>query len=202
MRSTGGWGSGTITFFGGGKAAMALGGRWWLCTLRKYEGLRLGAVECPHGPIRMFRAYGRTSLINKNSPRREHALAFLKYLASRDFSELINHQADALAPVKKYCYTDKYLHDPEFPDEDFNAVWRDVMNYSVPDEISPFVNGNVAGRIINKQLDLVKSGQKDAKAAMTDAARLINKEIDKTLDRVPSLRKRYDELIARSNRGE
>ena len=202
MRSTGGWGSGTITFFGGGKAAMALGGRWWLCTLRKYEGLRLGAVECPHGPIRMFRAYGRTSLINQNSPRREHALAFLKYLASRDFSELINHQADALAPVKEFCYTDKYLHDPEFPDEDFNAVWRDVVNYSVPDEISPFVNGNVAGRIMNKQLDLVKSGQKDAKAAMTDAARLINKEIDKTLDRVPSLRKRYDDLVAKGNAEE
>jgi multiple sugar transport system substrate-binding protein len=197
MRSTGGWGSGTISFFGGGKAAMALGGRWWLCTLRKYEGLRLGAVECPHARYRLGRAYGRSSLINKNSPRREQALAFLKYLASREFSELINHQADALAPVKRFCYTETYLHDPEFPDEGFNAMWRDVMQYGVPDEVSPFVNGNVAGRIINKQLDLVKGGQKDAQAAMTDAARLINEAIAKTVERDPSLRERYNKLVAK-----
>ena len=62
--------------------------------------------------------------------------------------------------------------------------------------MSPFVNGNVAGRILNKQLDLVKSNEKKAAAAMRDAARLINAEIQKTLDRVPSLRKRYQELVA------
>ena len=197
MRSQGGWGSGTISFFGSGKAAMALGGRWWLCTLRDYEGLRLGAVESPHGPHRRFWAYGRTSLINRNGPRREHALAFLKYLAGREFSELINHQADALAPVIRHCYTDRYLHDPEFPAEDFNAMWRDVMRFGRPSEISPFVNGNVASRIFNKQLDLVKSDQKPAAAAMRDAARLINAEIQDTLERDPSLRERYDALTAR-----
>ena len=197
MRSQGGWGSGTITFFGGGKSAMALGGRWWLCTLRKYKNLRLGAVECPHGPRRLFRAYGRTSLINQNGPRREQALAFLKYLASKQFSELINHQADALAPVIRHCYTDQYLHDPDFPSEDFNAVWRDVVEYSVPDEISPFVNGNVAGRIINKQLDLVKGRQKSGEAAMKEAARLINEAIQETLERDPTLRERYDALVAK-----
>jgi len=196
MRSQGGWGSGTITFFGSGRAAMALGGRWWLCTLRNYEGLRLGAVECPHGPLRRFWAYGRSSLINKNSPRREQALTFLKYLASRDFSELINHQADALAPVIRYCYTDWYLHDPEFPSEDFNAMWRDVMRLGRPSEISPFINGNVAGRIINKQLDLVKSNQKSAAAAMRQAARLIHEEMRKTLERDPTLRERYDRLTS------
>ena len=199
MSTAGGWGSGTITFFGAGKSAMALGGRWWLCTLRKYEGLRLGAVECPHGPHRRFWAYGRTSLINKSGPRREQALAFLKYLASRDFSELINHQADALAPVKRFCYTDLYLHDPEFPNEDFNATWRDVVQFSLPSEISPFVNGNVAGRIINRQLDLVKNNQKSGAQAMKAAARQINEEIHKTLERDPSLRKRYEELTAKGN---
>jgi len=45
MATQGGWGSGTITLFSGGKAAMAIGGRWWLCTLRDNKNLRLGAVE-------------------------------------------------------------------------------------------------------------------------------------------------------------
>ena len=197
IATAGGWGSGTITFFGGGKAAMALGGRWWLCTLRKYEGLRLGAVECPHGPKRLFRGYGRSTLVNKNSPRREHALAFLKYLAGKDYNELINHQADALAPVTSYCDRDLYLHDPEFPGEDFNDVWRDIMQYGIPDEDSPFVNGNVAGRIIGKQLDLVRNNTKPATDAMRTAARQINEEIQKTLDRDPALRARYEELTKR-----
>ncbi|MFP4057324.1 MAG: ABC transporter substrate-binding protein [Candidatus Brocadiia bacterium] len=190
----GGWGSGDIKFLGAGKTAMALGGRWWLCNLRKYEGLRLGAVESPHGPYRTYRGYGRSTLINKNSPRRAEALAFLKYLASREFSELINHQADALAPVKRYCYTEQYLHDPDFPNEDFNAMWRDVMQFGVPDRDSPFINGNAAGRIITKQLDLVKANEKPAADAMETAAREINEEIHKTLRRNPSLRRRYEEL--------
>jgi len=196
----GGWGSQDIKFFGAAKTAMALGGRWWLCSLRRYEGLRPGAVECPHGPRRIFRGYGRSTLVNRNSPRREHALTFLRYLASREFGELINHQADALAPVIRHCYTEKYLHDPDFPNEDFNAMWRDVMRYGVPDETSPFVNGNVAGRIIGRQLDLVKSNQKSAAEAMRAAAREINEEVHKTLERDPSLRERYDALIPKASR--
>jgi len=194
MSTQGGWGSGTITLFGAKKAAMALGGRWWLCTLRKYEGLRLGAAESPHGRYRVFRGYGRASLINRNSPQRREALEFLKYMAGREYNELINHQADALAPVIPYSHTDKYLHDPQYPDEDFNDVWRDVMEYGVPDEVSPFVNGNVVSRIMNKQLDLVKNDQKTAAAAMKTAASEINEEIQKALERDPSLQKRYREI--------
>ncbi len=195
MATQGGWGSGTITFFGAGKGAMALGGRWWLCTLRSYKGLRLGAVESPHGPRRVFRGYGRATLINAHSPRRRHALEFLKYEAGKEYNELINHQADALAPVIRFSYTPLYLHDPAFPEEDFNAVWRDTMKFAVPDQINPFINGQVASRILNKQLDLVKNDQKSAADALKTAARQINEEIQKTLERDPSLRARYERLM-------
>jgi len=200
MATQGGWGTGTITFFGGHKAAMALGGRWWLCTLRDYKKLRLGAVEAPHGPYRVFRGYGRATLVNRNSPHRTEALAFLKYMAGKEYNDLINHQADALAPVIRYCYTPEYLHDTDYPDEDFNAVWRDVMTVAPPDQVSPFVNGNVASRILNKQLDLVKNGQKSGEEAMKTAAREINKEIQKTLELDPSLRAKYHELTSKGSR--
>jgi multiple sugar transport system substrate-binding protein len=196
MATQGGWGTGTITFFGAGKGAMALGGRWWLCSLRDYRGLRLGAVECPHGPYRVFRGYGRATLINSKSPRRWQALDFLKYEASKPYNDLINHQADALAPVIRFCFTPEYLHDPAFPQEDFNAVWRDVMKFGVPDQISPFINGQRASRILNKQLDLVKNNQKTAQAALETAAREINAEIQKTLEQDPQLRLRYEQLTS------
>jgi len=197
IATQGGWGSGTISFFAGGKGAMALGGRWWLCSMRSYERLRLGVVECPYGKIRVFRGYGRATLINRNSPRRDEALEFLRYEAGKDYNALVNHQADALSPAIRYCYTPEFLHDPEYPQEGFNAVWRDVMKYSEPEDISPFVNGQAAARILNKQLDLVKNDQKSVAAALRDAARQVNEEIGKTLDRDPSLRVRYQKLTGR-----
>jgi len=217
MASKGGWGAGTIQWFAGKKAAMALGGRWWLCTLRKQSHppvpreateqrrrdiernrLKLTAVLSPRQTYQRYRGYGRATLINRDSPRRYEALAFLKYLAGREFNELTNRQADALAPVRKFCYTDQYLHNPEFPEEDYNAVWRQAMDYGVPDEVSPFVNGNAAMRILNKQLDLVKNNSKSAADAMKTAARQVNEEIDKTLQRDPFLRKRYEQITRKA----
>jgi len=195
MASQGGWGTGVITFFGAGKGAMAIGGRWWLCLIREqYKNLRLGAIEAPHGPRRIYVGYGRASLINARSPRRNAALRFLLYMSKKPYNDLINHQADALSPVKAFCYTPEYLHDPDFPQEDFNAVWRDCMQYGQVQETSPFINGQTAERILNVQMDLVKNGQKTASEALKTAAAKINAEIQKTLERDPGLKKRYLEL--------
>ena len=200
MATQGGWGTGVITWFGGSRGAMAMGGRWWLCLLRKYEKLRLGAFAVPHGPARKYLSYGKSVLVNKFSPRRDQAFRFLTYMFDKPYNDLVNHQADALAPVKKYCYTQEYLHDPEYPQEDFNAVWRDVMNYGEPEWVSPYVSGSVVYRILTIQLDQVKADQKSAEEAMKAAARLINEEILKNLEQNPSLRESYRKLPGKEKR--
>ncbi len=197
MATQGGWGTGVITWFGGGRGAMALGGRWWLCLLRKYEKLRLGAFATPHGPGHKYLGYGKSVLVNKFSPRREQAFRFLTYMFDKPYNDLVNHQADALAPVKKYCHTDEYLHDPEYPLEDFNAVWRDIMNYGEPECVSPFVSGNVVYRILSKQLDLIKADEKTVDEAMKTAARLINEEIRKNQEQNPALKETYLRLTGK-----
>jgi multiple sugar transport system substrate-binding protein len=197
MATQGGWGSGTITYFGAGKGAMALGGRWWLCTLRDYEGLSLGVVEIPYVKQPIYRAYGRATCINRHSPHREQALDFLLYEAGKGYNDLINRQADAVAAVIRYNYTPEFLHNPEHPEEDYNEVWREVVKYGRPDDWSPFVNGQVAYRIIDKQLDLVRNDQKSVPEALRDAARLVNEEIAKTLDIDPSLRIKYYRLTGK-----
>ncbi|MCX8052278.1 MAG: sugar ABC transporter substrate-binding protein [Armatimonadetes bacterium] len=194
MATQGGWGSGNISFFGAHKAAMTVGNRYWLCSLRNYKNFRMGAVECPYERVRVFLGGSRVTLINAKSPRRREAVKFLKFLASRPYNELINHQADWLAPVKRYCFTDLYLHDPEFPEEDYNEVWRDVMKYGITGQISPFVNSAVASRIIASQLGLVYANEKSPADAMKTAARQINAEIAKTLKRDPQLRRLYQRL--------
>lgn len=197
MAATGGWGSGTITLFGGGRGAMALAGRWWLCTLRNrknYPNLELGVAECQFGTQRLYRGYCGVVLVNRKSPRREHAVEFLKYMASEPYNRLINHQADALGPTKKFAYAEEFMFDPEFPEETYNDVWREVAEHSMADEASPFVNGAVAGRIIYEQLDLIKGNHKSVEDGLRSTVRQINEEIQKTIARDPVLRKRYHEL--------
>jgi ABC-type glycerol-3-phosphate transport system substrate-binding protein len=194
MATTGGWGSGVISLFGAKRAAMAMGGRWWLCAMREMKGLHLGAAESPINNIRVFRGYGKATLINVKSPNRDAAFEFMKYLASKPYNELINSQADGMGPVMKYTETEKFLHNPEHPEEDYNDVWRNILRDAQPDQVSPFVNGPAVDRIITKQLDLIKMRAKSAAQGMADATREVNEHIQKQLKRDPTLRERYEAL--------
>lgn len=194
MASQGGWGSGTISQFGGGRAAMSLGERWWLCTFRSYKGLRLGAVEAPHGKVRVFHGSARATLINKNSPRRYECLKFLKYLSGEKYNVLVNKQADALAPMISYCYSPEFINNPDHPEEDYNGIWRDTMKYARSPECSLFVNNSAAYLVVDKQLDLVKNGQKTVPQALKSAAKQINQLILNNLEEDTSLQVRYEKL--------
>jgi len=196
LAQQGGWGSSTIKFLGAGRLATAIGGRWWLCTLRNYEGLRLGAVESPHGPLRRYWSYARATLVNQSSPHRAEAVEFIRYLSGPEYNRLINQQADGLGPTARYA-TGENLVNPRFPDEDFHAVFRDVMAYGVPDETSPFVNAAVVDLILTKQLDLVRRDAKPPADAMRTAAQEIRREMAKTLQRDPALCVRYEALTGR-----
>jgi multiple sugar transport system substrate-binding protein len=201
MSTSGGWGSGTITWFGGGRAAMASGGRYWMVAFRNkenYPDLRLGVVECRLGPVRKYQSHCGVVLVNKHSPRVDHALKYLTYMAGKEYNELVNRQADGLGPIETYSFTDAFMNNPDYPEETTNQVWRDVLKYSVPVEDSPFVNGGTASRIIMSQLEMVKANSKSAADAMHTAKEQINREIEKTLKRNPKLRARYEALTGRT----
>lgn len=176
MAAQGGWGSASMKLFSGGRAATAVGGRWWLLTLRKFPNLRLGASECPHGPRRAFLGYGKATLINRNGPNREAALAFLRYMASPEYTRRVNRQADGLGPVPAFS-TPESLIDPSFPREDFHHVFRDVAPLGVTPNTSRYVSAALATRLMNQQLDLLRRGAKTPEQAMRDAAARINAAI-------------------------
>ena len=194
MATAGGFGSGSLTVMGGGHAAMAIGGRWWLAQLRNYKGLQLGVMEAPCGTVRKFLAYGRATLINKDSPNREAALDYLLFQAGAPYNNLVNRQADGISAFPKYNQTPEFLFNPEHPEEKDNAAWRDITEHAVAQVASPFVNGQKAGTLIQDQLDLVKADQKTPEQAMRDAARNINEEIRKTLAESPALAQRYRQM--------
>jgi multiple sugar transport system substrate-binding protein len=198
MAAAGGWGGASvITLFGAKRSACALGGRWWLCALRdKQYDLHLGAAEAPYGKRHVFVGYGKATLINKNSPNRYEALKFLHYLTTPQYNKLINHQADGLGPVMKYAFEEDYLHDPDYPEETDNAVWRNLLAAAEPEQVSPFMNGAVMQRVIGGQLDLVKAGSITASQAMREAARRVNLRIEENLRQSPDLRAEYDRRVA------
>lgn len=198
LATAGGWGTGPITLFGDERGAMAIGGRWWLCILRHddYAHLELGAVDMPCGPSCTIPGGGRSTLVNARSENQEGALLFLEYLHSAEWNNLINQQADALAPVIEYNYTEDFLYNPDHPEEDYNDVWRTALENAVPEDISPYINGQKVERILLKQTDLVRAGGKSGPAAMKTAAREINLGIIDTLRRDPVLREHYKAALA------
>ena len=72
------------------------------------------------------------------------------------------------------------------------------MTIRYPDQTSPFIDGSVADRLIQLQLDLVKVGEKPAAQAMKDAAASVNAEIQKTLLEDPNLMAEYKRLTGRT----
>jgi len=204
MASAGGWGTGMLALFGAERGAMAIGGRWWLCIYRieEYAALRLGAVEVPglelpDGSVsRRVYGYGRSTVVNSQGKRVDDALLFIRYLHGQPYNELVNRQADALAPVIEYNYTDDFLHNPDYPEEDYNDVWRSSMAAAEPEEVSPYVNGQVVERFLTVQMDMVRSDIKSPADAMRDCTRRINDEIIDTLRHDPELYARYMEAVA------
>jgi ABC-type glycerol-3-phosphate transport system substrate-binding protein len=208
MATSGGWGSGTITQFGDGKrVAMALGGRWWLCTLRnkkQFPNLKTTIAMAPYYDKPIYLGYGRASFINKLSPNREKALDFMLYETKQEYNNMVNAQADGVSPLKKYCYTKEYAFNPQFPEETEadNAIWLKTMEAGIPNPMSPFINIQAYNRIVNQQLDLVKNDQKPVAEALKVAAREVNLEIQRTLARDPVLKKQWEELVAKQQGGK
>ena len=194
----GGWGSYGMKALQSGHAAMAIGGRWWLLTLRKEANLQLGACLIPRVPGGEMMGSGKSTLINRNSPHRREALQLLLFMAGRDYNHLINQEADAVGGIMKDA-TDEDLHNSEYPDEDFHPVFRSAMKTATPAEVSPFVDASSVDHIITTQLDLVRRDAKSAAEAMQTATRQIDEQIQVTLKRDPAIRDRYLALIKEDN---
>ncbi len=166
MTTQGGWGSGAISYFGAKRGAMAIGGRWWLASLKQYPGLNLDVMESPSENGGVPRAYGRATLVNRDSPKFEEAMQFLDYLASRKYNKIVDDQSDATPAFRAFAN-----HDGT------NATWTSIAAKAIPDQSSPYIDGSKVERIITLQLDLVKAEAKTPAEAMKAAAAEINRII-------------------------
>ena len=195
MVGSGGWGGGPINFFGGGRYAMALGGRWWKISFQNFPDLNYGVSQTPYNSRKVFYGAGKSVLINKNSPRKDEAFDFLKYLLSKEYNMLINLQGDAFSGVKKYTeLTPEELENPLLADI---PMWAGMMEHAEAMEMSPFVDTGYVKTKMNDQLTLVKNNIRTPEEAMNRVTEQVNKRIQEYLQEDPGLRKQYEELTGR-----
>ncbi|MDI9586101.1 MAG: extracellular solute-binding protein, partial [Acidobacteriota bacterium] len=183
-----------ITLFDAGRLGMIRYGRWGLIVWRKNPKLRIGVCPLPYRKQKATTFVTRISVLNKKSPYKREAFNFMKFLASEDYGNQINDSADNLAPVKRLCYLDRFLHNPQYPQEDYNEVFRDEMACAKSVELSKFSNPFVVDRIFRRYIDLMRNKEMTAVDAMTAAAKEINESIEENVAKFPELQAEYDKL--------
>lgn len=199
MAAAGGWGQGIITLFSAQRLGMIRYGRWGLIVWRKDPKLRLGVAPLPYRKQKATTFVTRISVLNNKSPYLRDAFNFMRFLASEEYCNQINDSADNCAPVKKYCYTDRFLHNPQYPQETFNHIFRDEMKYARSVELSKFVNPYVADRIFRRYLDLMRNRELEPPEAMTRAAEEINRAMEEFVAKRPELQGEFARLRGQSS---
>jgi ABC-type glycerol-3-phosphate transport system substrate-binding protein len=227
VTSQGGWGNGYITWFGEGKVAMLWGARYNLIQLRRfiyeqkiakkrwieknpqangYFGppvLNIGASLIPRFDYsrRTTRARVRGAGINSHSKKREDALNFLQYLASPQYSELINKGADSKPGNKAHVSLENLAH-PDWPEEkQINEVAIKAVSGSRIFPRSMFVSYATITRNLKLVTDkIVNDNQKsltkeEIAQEMKKITENINLEIARNIKRNPKLKKLYDKML-------
>ncbi|MCK4325792.1 extracellular solute-binding protein [bacterium] len=222
----GAFGSGYMSWFGGGKVAMFWGARWNLIQFRrfvtdqrqakeewikehpdadKYEGpevLRMGACFVPR--FKQGRRYtvvrARCVGINKKSKNREAALNFMQYLTSEEYSQIINQGADAKPGNKKYINMNLFRH-PDWPgEEEVHLMSIKSIPYGRIVSRSMFISNATVERILKKTTDQLIADPElkpdDIAQIMQRASDKINLEISRAIERNPHLQKIYKKLLS------
>lgn len=205
LASAGGWGTGEIRWFAAGRGAVLWGARWMIVQFRQYPNLngKLGVAFLPHVKGRKTACYcgTRGTGINVNSPNREAALQFMKYLASNEYNRQIGLDGDGLPPNAAFARNPNNLMNPKYPWETkaFQTKFVQAMDYAHSPEISPFVDPHLVTTIWTDALDEVTNEIKTPEQAMHDAAKRINDLIRENIQDRPDLKALYEKIKSGSN---
>ncbi|NQT51386.1 extracellular solute-binding protein [bacterium] len=201
MSAQGGWGSGGLTWFGAGRAAMIFIGRWYIILVNNYPDIKghLGAVRLPRLGDRPSSGMcdTRAAGINAKSPNAQAALQFLQYLAGEDYSKVIVNDGDALPPNPRFARTGADLSNKIIPDPAFHQPFIDAMKHARPVDTSPFIDAGLVERWFRERLGEVENQLVPPADAMRSLAKEVNQQIRISLERRPDLQRKYAQVTGR-----
>ena len=220
MSGQGGWGSGAINQFGDGRFAMIAIGKWALIRFRstykdqiaKLETwqktsprdekarpmvMRLGSVVMPHfaGRRPSYAAGARTTAVNALSPHRREAVKFLQFLASEEYSRIVNEGVDALPGNPKFVNVGLEAGEPALSELEMHSNTLKAIEYGYQPRRSPFLLTSDVDRVLSEQISRIEADSTLSVAeVLATAQQELQRLMQRNLDRDPKLKTRYKQL--------
>ena len=224
MASQGGWGGGNFNYLAEGRLAMIPTARWSMIQFRRLirnqkvarakflkeypdrkdeapEVLDLGACLLPRfkGQKRYVPFGARCTGVNVDAKNPEGALAFMQFLASSEYANLINQGADSKPGPAKYC-TPELMKNPLYPGEkEVNEMSLASIPYGRTIPRSPFISitkiNRIFGKAAGKIITIKDLSREDMAVMLKRAAMQIDKVIARNIKRNPYLQKFYNKLL-------
>lgn len=217
MSGQGGWGSGSLNQFAANRFGMIFTGEWSLIAFsRTYHRqveelskqgidvssitdplkrpLRLGGVFIPHfeGQPQCYRILARSAAINAQSPHREEALEFLKFLSGEEYSTLLNGAGDWLPGNPRYAETGLKPSPPDLGRDEMHQTTIEAMSFGYVPRKSPFLLTSEVVLEIERQISRMETNPSiPVQDLLADAQRNLDKLLARNLSRNPTLRAAY-----------
>jgi len=199
----GGMQGGLFQLIHDGHLAMFNTGRWALIEMRRMGGdVKLGFAEPPNDGVPCSLMTGHAIGVYEASPHKDLGAMFLAYLASDSYSRRVMRIADSLPPrpdiVELAEFKRPAAHPNEWTEHEslHHAFARDARENGISWSISPFVSVEQAHSEVWAMRGAVMSRVLSPEEAAAKAAQRVNREIRRSIEDNPSLRKLYDERRA------
>lgn len=177
-----------------GRYAMIMTGRYVNMDLRRFKAdpVNLSFVQPPEYGFKNLLLTSRNTAIYKGSKHKDLAKIFLRFLASREYNEIIIRSSDGLPPNPKWAENNpEYLNPPDWKNE--GNLHKNELKWAraiaIPDSLSPYYP--LADDKIKDSCDRVSSGLSSAEEALAIGNQAIEHAIKETVDGTASLRADY-----------
>lgn len=187
-----------------GNIAMIAGGNYLTPVLRRLGKIPLAVTMPPYAEFPNAILGAQMLTLYAGSKNQAAASNYLEFLQSEEFYQTILRNGDGIPTTAEHAHRAEYLRPPDYPNEwgCNEQIVRNTEECGYPYTVSPFAMFGVYNRIDLTANDRFMTGLITAEEAGARAAAEINDEIALNLKRRPSLRKKYDELLALQTRIE
>lgn len=150
-----------------------------------------------------YAADARVAIVNRASPRAEIAARFLRFLASQEYNDQINHTFDSICGVPEFCFDSDGIAGPPMPVpglECFDSpVFAEAMsNFASPTETSPFIGRARIGMFDGPVYERLIANTMTPEAAAKEIEDRINEQIGFNLKRDAQLRALWEQTAGKT----
>jgi ABC-type glycerol-3-phosphate transport system substrate-binding protein len=154
-------------------------------------------VMLPHiaGLRPRYAVSARSVAINALSHNRREALKFVKFLASKEYSQIVNEGVDALPGNPQFANVGLQEGEPALSELEMHRNTIKTLEYGHQLRRSPFLLTSDVGRVLSDGISRIESDASlPVAAVLAGAQEELERLMQRNLDRDPMLREKYKQL--------